>query len=76
MIEVKIGNSFELIKTLEDKSVDCVITSPPYFGLRDYKTKPIIFDGVSNCNHDFSIEIIIKQIGIYINIFNSICRTV
>jgi len=26
------------LKQLDDESVDCVITSPPYFGLRDYQT--------------------------------------
>lgn len=30
------GDSRELIKTLPDESVDCVITSPPYLWLRDY----------------------------------------
>lgn len=30
------GDSLEVLKTLPDESVDCVITSPPYFGLRDY----------------------------------------
>ena len=34
--EIKIGNSLEVLKTMDDKSVDCVITSPPYWGLRDY----------------------------------------
>lgn len=30
------GDAHEVLKTLESESVDCVITSPPYFGLRDY----------------------------------------
>jgi len=30
------GDTFELIKTLPDESVDCCISSPPYWGLRDY----------------------------------------
>lgn len=30
------GDSLEILKTLEADSVDCCITSPPYFGLRDY----------------------------------------
>ncbi len=30
------GDALEVLKTLESESVDCVITSPPYFGLRDY----------------------------------------
>lgn len=27
------------------------------WGLRDYKTEPIIFDGLPDCEHDFSIKI-------------------
>jgi DNA modification methylase len=32
------GDSLEVLKTLPNESVDCVITSPPYWGLRDYGT--------------------------------------
>lgn len=34
--KILIGNAFNLIKDLDDKSIDCVMTSPPYWGLRDY----------------------------------------
>ena len=30
------GDVLEVLKTLPDESVDCIITSPPYWGLRDY----------------------------------------
>lgn len=30
------GDSLEVLKTLPDNIIDCCITSPPYFGLRDY----------------------------------------
>ena len=30
------GDVLEKIKEVEDKSVDCCVTSPPYYGLRDY----------------------------------------
>jgi site-specific DNA-methyltransferase (cytosine-N4-specific) len=30
------GDAAEVVATLPDKSVNCVVTSPPYFGLRDY----------------------------------------
>ena len=35
-VKYNIGDSTEVLKQLEDKSVDCCITSPPYWGLRDY----------------------------------------
>lgn len=31
-----IGDALEVLKTLPDESVHCVVTSPPYWGLRDY----------------------------------------
>ena len=30
------GDCRDVLKTLPDESVHCVVTSPPYFGLRDY----------------------------------------
>lgn len=30
------GNCFEVLNTLPDQSVHCCVTSPPYWGLRDY----------------------------------------
>lgn len=30
------GNSLEILKTFPDNSIDMCVTSPPYFGLRDY----------------------------------------
>jgi len=36
MISFLQGDVFDNIKKLEDNSIDCVVTSPPYWGLRDY----------------------------------------
>jgi DNA modification methylase len=36
--EILVGNCLDTLKTLKDKSVNCCVTSPPYFGLRDYGT--------------------------------------
>lgn len=33
------GDSLEILKTLPDESIDCCVTSPPYYGLRDYGHK-------------------------------------
>ncbi len=35
-VKIILGDTRERLKTLPDQSVDCCITSPPYFGLRDY----------------------------------------
>lgn len=36
MIDIQIGDARNLIKEVEDKFFDCIMTSPPYWGLRDY----------------------------------------
>jgi len=36
MIKFLQGNCIDKIKELDDNSIDCVVSSPPYFGLRDY----------------------------------------
>lgn len=33
---IMLGDCRETLRTLADQSVHCVVTSPPYFGLRDY----------------------------------------
>lgn len=44
------GDALQMLKTLEDKSVDCCVTSPPYYGLRDYGTGTWV-GGDPNCPH-------------------------
>jgi DNA modification methylase len=44
------GDCREVLKTLADESVDCCVTSPPYYGLRDYGTGKWI-GGDPNCPH-------------------------
>jgi DNA modification methylase len=34
---IEIGDTLEITKRLSTESIDCCITSPPYFGLRDYE---------------------------------------
>ena len=36
MNQILIGDCKELLKTIPEKSVNCCVTSPPYYGLRDY----------------------------------------
>jgi len=52
-VDCRIGLD-QMIK--EQFQVNCVITSPPYFGLRDYEIPLSIWDGDPNCDHDFDIK--------------------
>lgn len=38
------GHALDVLKTLPECSVNMCITSPPYWGLRDYKTNPAIWN--------------------------------
>ncbi len=44
---------------LKPQSVSCCITSPPYWGLRDYGLAPEIWGGDSDCQHEWGNERII-----------------
>jgi len=44
------GNCIDKIQELKDNSIDCVVSSPPYFGLRDYGTAQWQ-GGDPNCDH-------------------------
>ena len=50
MIDFLQGDVFDNIKKLDDNSIDCVVTSPPYWGLRDYGTAQWQ-GGDPNCDH-------------------------
>ncbi len=37
-VDIYVGDALEVLRGLPDGSVDCCVTSPPYWGLRDYGT--------------------------------------
>ena len=41
------GDCLEVMKTMEDNSIDMVLTSPPYDNLRDYKGYTFNFEGIA-----------------------------
>jgi site-specific DNA-methyltransferase (adenine-specific) len=45
------GNVLDELKLFPSESVDMVITSPPYYGLRQYKTEKVVWGGDSSCDH-------------------------
>ena len=55
------GNTLEVLKNIPDNSINMVITSPPYWGLRCYNTNPQVWDGDENCKHEWNTEIIRKR---------------
>lgn len=45
------GKALEVVKSLPENYIDCVVTSPPYFGLKDYGIKDQY--GSENSSQDF-----------------------
>ncbi|HEV8542094.1 MAG TPA: site-specific DNA-methyltransferase [Verrucomicrobiae bacterium] len=41
MIEILQGHCLDLLGQMRDESVHCIVTSPPYWGLRDYGLKAV-----------------------------------
>lgn len=50
------GNSLEVLRLIPSESVNMAITSPPYWGLRSYKTPGYVWGGDPKCEHDFTID--------------------
>jgi DNA modification methylase len=48
---IYLGSSLDVLKAMPDQSVHMCVTSPPYWGLRDYDTEPEVWDGDSSCDH-------------------------
>lgn len=55
--KVYLGDCREVLKTMQKESIDLVVTSPPYWSLRDYRTRPVIFDGQADCRHNWGNEL-------------------
>jgi hypothetical protein len=49
------GDALEELRRLPDESVHMCVTSPPYWGLRDYGTRRW-FGGDPTCDHDRDVE--------------------
>jgi hypothetical protein len=45
------GDVREVLRRLPDESIHCVVTSPPYWGLRDYGIPPVLWGGDASCLH-------------------------
>jgi len=50
------GHAIDVLRELSPESVDCCINSPPYWGLRTYKTEPQIWDSKDGCQHEWGKE--------------------
>ena len=51
--ELYCGDCRVVLKSLPAKCIDTVVTSPPYWGLRDYGIEPTIWGGDEGCVHQW-----------------------
>lgn len=56
MADIRQGHVLDRLREMPSESVHCVVTSPPYWGLRDYGSPPQIWGGDPGCAHDFATE--------------------
>jgi len=50
------GDTRTELQKIPSESINISITSPPYWGLRDYQAEPQIWDGNEKCKHEWKIE--------------------
>src|SRR3990167_7754720 len=51
------GDALSILKQWPDNCIDCVVTSPPYWGLRSYGTEPLVWGGdLAGCPHEWGEE--------------------
>src|ERR1700724_491577 len=51
--DLRHGNALELLPRLLKDSIHCCVTSPPYWGLRDYKVTPSVWGGDPKHGHEW-----------------------
>lgn len=63
MFEIRVGHVLDVLRDMASGAVQCVVTSPPYWGLRDYGLPPIVWGGDSGCEHEWGEELTARQSG-------------
>ncbi len=56
-----LGDCRQVLAELPAESIHCVVTSPPYMGLRDYGIEPVVWGAQDGCVHEWGAEVIISR---------------
>lgn len=65
-MQVYCGDALTVLRELGPESVHCVVTSPPYWGLRDYGIEPQVWDGEAGCAHAWG-DLVVENATNYID---------
>lgn len=58
------GHVLDVLRGMESESVHCVVTSPPYWGLRDYGVEPTVWDETAfHYEHEWDVRRVRTQSG-------------
>lgn len=53
-VRIITGDCRAVMASLPSDSVHCIVSSPPYWGLRDYQVEPSIWGGALDCEHNWA----------------------
>ena len=56
-VELRQGHVLDLLRDMPTASVHCVVTSPPYYALRDYRLEPTIWGGDAEHAHEWGVAL-------------------
>ena len=60
-VQILKGDCREVLRTLDTESVQTCITSPPYWGLRDYGIPPSVWGGNADCEHEWAESLVTRK---------------
>ena len=63
--KLHIGSALPILQSLPDQSVDCWVTSPPYWGLRSYDENSVRIDPTLSAERRTWLEAELIKRGIY-----------
>ena len=61
--DIRQGDVLDRLRDMPDESVHCCITSPPYWGLRDYGLPNQLWGGDPSCDHQWGEQIVRHEHG-------------
>lgn len=56
-VKIFVGDCRDVLRAMPADSVHCCVTSPPYWGLRDYKIAAGVWGGDPSCHHEWGDEV-------------------
>lgn len=62
-VTIYAGDCRDILAALEPESVQCVVTSPPYYGLRDYGIPPTVWGGDPEHVHEWTVAVVACPCG-------------